>query len=79
MGGLKHRRVKRKRIKRYKALYANENYPERCLVHLCKYYVKKCPTEALRGMFSMWQSRKYSESDEGMFSLMILKQLYIIP
>ena len=61
-GGLKHRSVKRKRVEHY----VNNDMPERCLVHLFKKYVSKCPKGA--SAFYLMPKRKYKDSDEGKFS-----------
>lgn len=68
-GGLRHRKVKRKRIEHY----ASENVPERCLVRLYKTYVKRCPTEAItKDSFYVAPRRKYSETEESKYGRLII-------
>ena len=62
LGGLKHRSFKQKRIKHY----ANNSTPDRCLVHLYKKYVSKCPESAMaKNVFYLTPRRGFKHSDDG--------------
>ena len=66
LGGLKHRAMKRKRVEHY----ANDACPDRCMVHLYKMYVERCPSEAMiKDVFYLAPKRKCLDSGKGMFSL----------
>ena len=63
LGGLKHRAMKRKRVEHY----ANDASPDRCMVHLYKMYVERCPSEAIiKDVFYVTPKRKCLDSDKGM-------------
>ena len=62
LGGLKHRSFKQKRIEHY----ANNSTPDRCLVHLYKKYVCKCPESAMaKNVFYLTPRRGFKHSDDG--------------
>lgn len=62
LGGLKHRSFKQKRIEHY----ANNSTPDRCLVHLYKKYVSKCPESAMaKNVFYLTPRRGFKHSDDG--------------
>lgn len=61
LGGLKHRSFKQKRIEHY----ANNSTPDRCLVHLYKKYVSKCPESAMaKNVFYLTPRRGFKHSDD---------------
>ena len=63
LGGVKHRAMKRKCVEHY----ANDACPDRCMVHLYKIYVERCPSEAMiKDVFYLAPKQKCRDSDKGM-------------
>ena len=62
LGGIKHRRVRQKRVEHY----ANPSSEERCMVQLYKKYIARCPQGVQdKYMFYLSPRRKWKISDEG--------------